>query len=361
MCQIIYKPDGHDFDLGKVDMAVRANPHGFTLFWKVGNVFKLERTMSAEEIMVHVKDCPSDSPAIFHARKQTRGDIAIENTHPFEMGDAGLLWHNGTVFQIKTRKEPDSKVIADIIGNGDIETAKSMLELFTDSRFILFRKDEDGEAKTIIVNEDKGAWIDDQWYSKPSLFKNSIPVFVYGTLKKGHGNHGLLQSAYFVTKAKTERKMVMVQKRWAGYPHVLDIEDELAHQIPGEIYLVSSDDLKRLDNLEGYREKDPDFSHYIRIKDKFITEAGETVDASIYVASKATIDRMDKLTPENRIKSFDLNQESFIDELFDGDEEIETEMTDEYGNQIHSDTDYLDSDALPFEGSGEDGFPETNC
>lgn len=72
-------------------------------------------------------------------------------------------------------------------------------------------------------------------------------VFVYGTLRKGFGNHYLLKEAEFVGFAKTKEKYTMYER---VIPFVS--KDRKTSQIVGEVYLVDDNTLSRLDHLEGH-------------------------------------------------------------------------------------------------------------
>lgn len=75
---------------------------------------------------------------------------------------------------------------------------------------------------------------------------NTIPVFVYGTLKREHGNHRALEGSKFLGEAQTvERYALQVQ----GLPMV-DRKNPVP-PIHGELYLVDRATLGDLDRLEG--------------------------------------------------------------------------------------------------------------
>lgn len=73
-----------------------------------------------------------------------------------------------------------------------------------------------------------------------------MKVFVYGTLKRGYGNHRLLEKATLVGKAVTDVKFDMIA---GGFPVVFESDTGLP--VSGEVYQVDAETLKRLDGLEG--------------------------------------------------------------------------------------------------------------
>jgi gamma-glutamylcyclotransferase (GGCT)/AIG2-like uncharacterized protein YtfP len=103
-------------------------------------------------------------------------------------------------------------------------------------------------------------------------------VFVYGTLKRGHSNHALLETSRFLGEAATLKTYWMITT--GVFPVVLDLVPAdfglppLA--IAGEIYHVDDATLGELDRLEregrSYHRKATD-----------VHEAGRKVEAHIYV------------------------------------------------------------------------------
>jgi gamma-glutamylaminecyclotransferase len=72
-------------------------------------------------------------------------------------------------------------------------------------------------------------------------------VFVYGTLKEGHGNDVLLSFSKKIGEGFTKERYVMYE---SGIPFV---SKSLAlTKIYGEVYLVTDDTLDSLDMLEGH-------------------------------------------------------------------------------------------------------------
>lgn len=73
-------------------------------------------------------------------------------------------------------------------------------------------------------------------------------VFVYGTLKSGHGNHGVMANtagAEFIGDFSTPPCYTMVS--FGGFPGIVPIGNT---SIKGELWAV--DDVSQLDRLEGH-------------------------------------------------------------------------------------------------------------
>lgn len=90
-------------------------------------------------------------------------------------------------------------------------------------------------------------------------------VFVYGTLKRGHGNNRLLRNAIFIGEAVTDDNFVMYR---IGFPYIAHEdstvgEEEKANlgKVRGEVYEIDSEGtLQNLDRLES------EGSFYKRVK-----------------------------------------------------------------------------------------------
>lgn len=78
-------------------------------------------------------------------------------------------------------------------------------------------------------------------------------VFVYGTLKEGHGNNHILKEngVAFLSKAYTYDDYLLVEN---GIPYMLDIEEHgLKTQVQGELYFIMNETvMDELDLLEGH-------------------------------------------------------------------------------------------------------------
>ena len=72
-----------------------------------------------------------------------------------------------------------------------------------------------------------------------------MKLFVYGTLRKKHGNHFLLQESDFLGMAETEPKYTLA---CSGIPYLIKGSDN----VTGEVYEVPPHVLSDLDLLEGH-------------------------------------------------------------------------------------------------------------
>lgn len=103
-------------------------------------------------------------------------------------------------------------------------------------------------------------------------------VFVYGTLKRGFGNHKFLEHSRFIGDARTCPALFMVD---GGVPFVM-IEGGPLRQIAGEVYAVDKPTLRRLDRLEGH-------PHMYRRETVEVVVDGNRRNAFIYMMPRALL------------------------------------------------------------------------
>ena len=100
-------------------------------------------------------------------------------------------------------------------------------------------------------------------------------LFVYGTLKRGLGNHRVMRDAggEFIATVRTEDPLPLVIDR---LPYLLDLPGR-GHRVEGELYRVeSAEGWAHLDRLEGH----PNF--YRRSVIAVVAESGERHSAWAY-------------------------------------------------------------------------------
>lgn len=127
-----------------------------------------------------------------------------------------------------------------------------------------------------------------------------VRLFVYGTLKKRHGNHGVLGNSVFLGEAVTvSREFNMYD---GGFPFVTDFknDEENLGSIVGELYETSDKRiLHNLDRLEGYPHL------YDKREIDVTTLDGISYIATIYVASEGSNNRLkqrEAMKPVGRAK-----------------------------------------------------------
>lgn len=112
-------------------------------------------------------------------------------------------------------------------------------------------------------------------------------VIVYGTLKRGYGNHSRLLSAEFLGEVRVPRFTLYAV---ASFPGALPDEEGC---VEGELYAVDDRTLARLDALEGYRPGHPVRSMYLRREVE--TDDGQT--AWMYIWNEPDVDESLRLGP----------------------------------------------------------------
>lgn len=105
-----------------------------------------------------------------------------------------------------------------------------------------------------------------------------IPVFVYGSLKRGFHNHHLLTSSTLVGEAASVDNFHM----WGwSFPYIAPAITGLP--VAGELYHVDLATLARLDRLEGHPH------HYRRERRRFLVhwpDTPEEVTAWVYISAR---------------------------------------------------------------------------
>jgi gamma-glutamylcyclotransferase (GGCT)/AIG2-like uncharacterized protein YtfP len=112
----------------------------------------------------------------------------------------------------------------------------------------------------------------------------NVMVFVYGTLKRGHGNNYLLDGAEFVGEAASVGACYRVLD--GGFPRAFDARDD-GHPIFGEVFAVDLKTLRNLDRLEGHPR------WYRRRRRRFRFADGRKVAAWVYVMQPGRDDPVD--------------------------------------------------------------------
>jgi gamma-glutamylcyclotransferase (GGCT)/AIG2-like uncharacterized protein YtfP len=90
---------------------------------------------------------------------------------------------------------------------------------------------------------------------------NQTRVFVYGTLKQGHGNYSALKDSEFLGRCVLEGEYTLLDLGW--YPGLVCTRSgESNGRVYGEVYKVDESTLHTLDLIEGH----PSFYERIKVK-----------------------------------------------------------------------------------------------
>lgn len=109
----------------------------------------------------------------------------------------------------------------------------------------------------------------------------NINIAVYGTLRKGFGNHRILGSSELVDSGWTNEKYKLTAN---GIPFVNP--NEAISKVRVEVYSVTPEQLPTVDSLEGYDPNNHDGSWYKRTPISVNLDSGENVEASIYFGDR---------------------------------------------------------------------------
>lgn len=245
MCLIIHKPKNKRIPIRILEKAKIVNPHGFGITYLDDG--KTLRSLSYKSVN---KLVDTDRPIVCHFRFATVGHINLSNVHPFAIDDRYILYSNGTVQGYGTDEVSDVAYIAsDILPRLRKKDWLPFLEL-TDTRFALIDI-ANGRVKRV------GKWFEQGgvYYSKNNCFVYDMQrcnekhrVAVYGTLKRGYGNHRLLADSEFIGKAKTEDAYPLLVN---GLPYLYD-KVGVGERVRLEVYDVDDETLDSLDSLEGH-------------------------------------------------------------------------------------------------------------
>lgn len=116
-------------------------------------------------------------------------------------------------------------------------------------------------------------------------------VFVYGTLKKGFGNHRVLGKSRFIGEALTNEKFIMYDGPFPWVSTMSNQEEYLGY-VWGELYEVTSNNiLQDLDSLEGVPYM------YVRKEVDVTVLNGSVFPAIMYVASEGSNENLKTKIP----------------------------------------------------------------
>ena len=173
MCLAIFKPAKVSIPVEHLRDGWIANPDGggYAFIHKGKMVTKKGFTKLQEFLKSIEEDFKKHkgSPFVIHFRIRSAGDKSTENMHPFPIA-GGVVIHNGTIqgTGAKYADGPsDTKLFAEKFKDNltfkfTSEHKRELCEALGSWNKLVFLYET---GNVVIVNEDKGVWRDDVWYS----------------------------------------------------------------------------------------------------------------------------------------------------------------------------------------------------
>ena len=337
MCWIMVKAKGNKLREDYMDKAQEHNSDGYGVAWIEDKNVQTFKTLNYDLFKAKLKELGDKKGLVIHLRNTTAGDTKLENCHPFTIRNGGVMFHNGTIYDLKKEAkagESDSMALRDLINSCKFSHISNITPLLKTiigdriNRLVFLER----TGKVTIVNPELGMWEDGNWYSndyhkkedtwtrkgkytynkysntyeeedeeddvyaeysylsstEPDYIPAVTKVFVYGTLKEGYSNHNYwMKGTSFYAEGETVDKWTMVGKGMS-YPYLLEENDSYGANIKGEVYTVTREQLLNLDTLEGcpyhYRRK------VINIK----VDEGNVVQAYVYYKNSITYEDLSK-------------------------------------------------------------------
>jgi len=261
MCVIIIKDNKKVISTNTLVASASINPHGLGVLW----LDKWNITYHDSNDFMILK---TDRPFIAHFRYATVGAVNKANCHPFNINKNEVLFQNGTVWNLGSKKKTDTQHMAEILSDIPKRRWAEVLEM-NDCRFVT----ADLKKKTYKVYNEAD-WIvkNKIMYSKKNVLGKHL-IAVYGTLKKDYSNyqHYLTQSKYVGPAMTIEKYPLLIE----GLPFLLN-KPGVGEYVELDLFLVDDITLGMIDGLEGH----PDW--YYREKIDVDTKDGTILNASVY-------------------------------------------------------------------------------
>lgn len=149
--------------------------------------------------------------------------------------------------------------------------------------FYFFATKGKHKAKATVKEEKQGYSFSAEVVEDSQETENELPVFSYGTLMTGFGNHQRYLSGKTTSSVQAHIQGV-IHSVSEAFPALFESDEKNhvlgeLHYIKPEIYVEV---LKSLDRLEGYNEKDKLRSMYIRRQEKVTDESENEITAWVY-------------------------------------------------------------------------------
>jgi len=171
MCMAIFAKPGKVVTREQFDRFSMSNNDGYGFMYSTPDGIFSYKTLVLSEFYDSYKshfDANQKTPFVLHFRLGTAGKKDVENCHPFKVNDNLYFVHNGILSDFRGDvNHSDTWMINEklfkLLGNKIIENpfTAEMIEIAVGfNKFIFMSRDN-----YLIVNEQKGEWDNDIWYS----------------------------------------------------------------------------------------------------------------------------------------------------------------------------------------------------
>lgn len=198
MCIIAYIPKGGPLPKREtLEFCWESNPHnaGF-MYVKDGRLVIHKKEKRDEFLDLFYKTYTPDSPFVMHMRYATHGSVSLENTHPFRVDKTLAFVHNGVIHRCAPdKKQEKEEDISDTRNFQQQVLRKLPKEWFHSGLMHVLLQEYIGQSKivflhnsgtVIILNEDKGDWVNPEnnskveankgiWYSNDYYKRKRVP------------------------------------------------------------------------------------------------------------------------------------------------------------------------------------------
>lgn len=334
MCIIIRNTTGKPVPEKVAADCVRINPDGFGIIYLDGKGDHF-RTLDMETARLIL--ATETRPYVAHCRYATVGEVSAAGIHPFAIGRGRYLFQNGTLDVCDTTSCDTEQLARSLFGLSDTRIHFILQALSPICRFAVADGKREGVSETFgkwhkykgveysktnvlpynwdnrykgwkPVKPYKGGgvitpaigryeeWCDDgvstySYQMAPSATDRAAGthlVAVYGTLKQGKSNHGVMKEAkgFLIGTGHTGNRYRLCVN---GLPYLIRGAAKDGFNVSVEVYEVDSAGLAILDALEGH----PDFYRRESIQVKLDGEVGtrkaytyfvdESYDTGVYM------------------------------------------------------------------------------
>lgn len=163
------------------------NEQGAGLLWNEAGQLQTFKTYKFKELLKKynkLRSNPIIGKIVLHFRIATSGYEKYTNLHPFKVNDSLGFVHNGVISGLGDNRYSDTYYFNELLKSlpNNFIRCHSTLELiagYIGSSKLIFLDSEDNHT---IINEAKGNWIDDNWFSNDSHTCN-LDFYYYGNEK----------------------------------------------------------------------------------------------------------------------------------------------------------------------------------